>query len=162
MTEDTTTNMDSQQISGDKKPGLFKCKNDGCKLCSLYIQECTKFTTHNGFEWEIRSHITCHSKNVLYYLKCMKCKKLIKPESYTGRTNVLRDRMNNHISACRLGGSSDIFDQHVFECKKQHDAPDNEPYFHIYAFMTVSKEEFLPTYEKYLHRKGYDSMNAPS
>ena len=92
----------------------------------------------------------------------MKCKKRIKPESYTGKTNILRDRMNNHISDCRLGGSSDLFDQHVFKCKKKHEAPDEEPYFHIYAFMTVKKEEFLYTYEKHLHRKGYDSMNSPS
>ena len=159
---ETVTNIFSEQVLDGKKPGLFKCKNDKCKLCVLYIQECTRFITHNGAEWVIRSHIDCHSKNVLYYLKCMKCKKRIKPESYTGKTNILRDRMNNHISDCRLGGSSDLFDQHVFKCKKKHEAPDEEPYFHIYAFMTVKKEEFLYTYEKHLHRKGYDSMNSPS
>ena len=92
----------------------------------------------------------------------MKCKVWIKQETYTGKTKVLRDRMNNHISDCRLGGSTDLFDKHVFECKKQHEEPDQEPYFHIYAFMTVKKEEFLGTYEKYLHRKGFDSMNGPT
>ena len=156
------TNAASLQASNITEPGLFKCKHKGCKLCKLYIQECKRFTTHNGFEWEIRSHITCNSKNVLYYLKCMKCKIWIKQEKYTGKTKVLRDRMNNHISDCRLGGSSDLFDQHVFECKKQHPEPEKEPYFHIYAFMTVKKEESLLTYEKHLHRQGYDSMNGPS
>ena len=79
----------------------------------------------------------------------------------TGKTFDLRERMNNHISACRNGGSSDLFDEHVFECKKKHPEPDKEPYFHIYAFMTV-KRECLLTYETHLHSKGYDTINSPT
>ena len=69
--------------------------------------------------------------------------------------------MNNHISDCKLGGSSDLFDQHVYECKKQSDTPDAEPYFHIFVYMTVKKSEHLLTYENFLHRRGFDSMNGP-
>ena len=29
----------------------------------------------------------------------------------------------------------------------------------MYAFMKISAEEKLSTQEKYLHRKGYDTMN---
>ena len=154
----TPNNTDHQTTNNDH--GLFKCNNTKCKLCSLYIQPCKSFITHNRTEWFIKSKIGCHSKNVIYWLKCLKCHPN-NPTTYTGKTFNLRDRMNNHISSCRHGGSSDQFDNHVHECKMNHQNPDEEPYFHIYTFMTVKKENLI-TYEKHLHRKGYDSMNAPS
>ena len=89
----------------------------------------------------------------------MKCKKK-EVTTNTGKTYDFRERMNNHISACRNGGSSDLFDEHVYQCKQKHPNPDTEPYFHIYAFMIVRKESLL-TYEKHLHKKGYDTINAP-
>ena len=143
------------------KNGLFRCTRSNCKLCKIYIQECTSFTTHNDTEWQIKSHINCKSKNVIYYLKCVWCDDQQHPTTYTGKTFDLRERMNNHISACRNGGSSDIFDEHVHKCKDRHFHHQEEPYFHIYAYMTLKKQESLLSYEKHLHRKGYDSMNSP-
>ena len=145
--------------SQDDEKGLFKCGGPNCKLCKLYIQPCKSFLTQNGTEWHINSKIDCNSLNVIYWLKCMKCDEE-DATTNTGKTWDLRERMNNHISACRNGGSSDLFDEHVYKCKKKHPNPEQEPYFHIYAFMTVRKENLL-TYEKHLHRKGYDSLNAP-
>ena len=52
--------------------GLFKC-------LTLYIVEGHNF----GMRWELRSHVTCRSINIIYYLKCNKCSK---KETYTGRT----------------------------------------------------------------------------
>ena len=138
--------------------GLFRCDKKNCKICKLYIQPCKSFRTANGTEWTINCRIDCHSKNVLYWLKCMKCDN--NNITYTGKTFNLRDRMNNHITACRNGGSSDKFDNHVYQCKMKHPEPDQEPYFHIYTFMTVKRENLL-TYEHHLHKKGFDSMNAP-
>ena len=89
-------------ISDQPQNGLFRCKRLNCKLCSLYIQECASFITANGYEWEIRCHIDCHSVNVLYYLKCLLCPDPLNPVTYTGKTYVIRDRMNVHISSCRL------------------------------------------------------------
>ena len=140
--------------------GLFKCGSLKCKLCRLYIQPCKSFLTQNGTEWHIRSRIDCNSLNVLYWLKCMKCDNN-NTTTNTGKTFNLRERMNNHISACRIGGSTDLFDEHVFHCKQNNPDPDKEPYFHIYAFMTV-KRECLLTYESHLHRKGHDSINSPA
>ena len=144
-----------------KPNGLFRCNRPNCKLCQLYIQECNSFTTANGKNWEIRSHITCRSRNVLYYLKCLWCPEpTVFEETYSGRTNILRSRMNVHISGCRSGKTTDIFDKHVFQCMKKHPAA-TEPYFHIYAFFTVKNTSALETYETHLHRLGLDTMNAP-
>ena len=152
-----STNQQNEKREEEK--GLFKCGGPKCKLCELYIQPCKSFVTQNGTEWHINSRIDCNSLNVLYWLKCMKCNTK-DSTSNTGKTWDFRERMNNHISACRKGGSSDLFDQHVYECKKKHPDPDAEPYFHIYAYMIVRKECLL-TYEKHLHRKGFDTINAP-
>ena len=51
-----------------------------------------------------------------------------------------------------------IFDNHVYECGTKNNCL-KPPYLEVYAFMKVSTEEKLSTYEKYLHRKGYDTMN---
>ena len=146
-----------------RRQGLFHCTDKKCKLCHLYIQECNSFITHNNTEWKIKSDIHCNSINVLYFLKCKKCPNQERPVSNTGKTFTrMRDRMNNHITSCRLGGSSDLFDNHVFECKQNSSNPDEEPYFHVYAFMTVKRRESLLTYESHLHKRGFDSINSPS
>ena len=138
----------------DKEPGLFKCNGKKCNLCKLdYIQECKLFPTSNGVIWNIKSHITCNSSNVLYYLKCSSCN-----QTYTGKTNNLRLRMNNHKSGCKLGNNSDIFDKHVFQCRQEANL-NTEPLFLIFAFMTVKDERLLLPYESYLHSKKLDTMN---
>ena len=68
--------------------------------------------------------------------------------------------MNNHISACRHGRSKDKFDNHVFKCSNQKGHVAKEPYFKIYAFMTVNNESKLLSYESYLHQMGFDTMNC--
>ena len=66
--------------------------------------------------------------------------------------------MNNHISSCRLGNSSDRFDNHVFHCRIKNNYT-SEPFFKIYVFMEIKDERLLLSYESYLHKKGYDTMN---
>ena len=146
----------------DRPNGLWTrfCKDVRCKLCAMYIQECTSFTTHSGMEWNIRSHITCQSLNTIYYLKCNFCPRK-KITTYCGRTNILRLRMNDHICKSKSGKTDDIFDKHVFQCRKNHPRGEEEPSFQIFAFFTIKNTESLPVYEKFLHRLGVDSMNAP-
>ena len=137
-----------------KAPGLFRCKGSRCDLCKFgYIQECTSFTTANGTVWTIKSHINCNSINVIYYLKCNSCN-----TSYTGKTNNLRLRMNNHKSSSMNGTGTNIFDNHVYECRQKTKA-NHQPLFLIYAFMTVGCNKLLLQYESYLHSKGHDNMN---
>ena len=141
-------------------PGLFRSCNtetdQRCKLCQLdYIQQCTSFTCSNNKVWEIRSHITCNTKYVLYYLVCNMCNKT----TYSGKTwQKLRGRTNDHICKSKSGKGTNKFDKHVFECGQKH-GNHGPPYFKVYAFMALSSWELLETYEKYLHRNGYDTMN---
>ena len=138
-------------------PGLFKCENKRCELCrDGYIQECNSFLTANGKEWEIRSHITCNSTNVIYYLVCNFCR----TETYCGKTNCLRKRLNNHKSSSLSGKSSDIFDNHVFDCLNKS-TQILKPLFLTYAFMRLKNEEQLLSYESHLHAKAVDTMNSP-
>ena len=73
--------------------GLFHCNNKNCKLCALCIKSCTSFKTSNNVIWYIRSHITCQSKNVIYFLKCISSNY---NTTYIGKTVDLHTCMNKH------------------------------------------------------------------
>ena len=150
------TNASFSTSNNNGKPnGLYKCKNSKCVMCRDFIQECTSFITANGVEWTIQGHITCKSRNVLYYLKCLACNEV----TYTGKTkSVWNLRNNTHRSECRSGKTSDLFDLHVHDCIKKHQVT-SEPFFSVLAFLTVKDPEMLLTYESYLHRQGFDTMN---
>ena len=66
--------------------------------------------------------------------------------------------MNNHISCCRSGNSTNQFDIHVHKCMKEHDTI-SEPYFKIYIFMELPHEKYLLPYETYQQSKKHDNMN---
>ena len=100
---------------------------------------------------------TGNSKITLYYLKCKICNGKC---TYTGKTNCIRKRTNNHIRCCRLGTATNMFDKHVHGCKEGKHV--TESYFELYAFMIVKEESSLRSYEKYLHSKCYDTMNRPT
>ena len=139
-------------------PGIFaECTTSRCKLCSSdYMQNCSSFETSNGFIWEIRSHINCNTEILAYYLKCNMCDGKV---TYTGITKTkFRTRTNNHITCCRHGTGSNLFDNHVFECGTKNGCL-KEPYFKVYAYMKFSTVEKLLTYERYLHRRGFDTIN---
>ena len=133
----------------------FKCNNKRCKLCKLYLQECKSFTTSNGFKWEIKCNISCNSRNVIYFLICNFCNHV----SNVGKTDILRDRTNNHITACRNGKSSDIFDNHVHNCAIEKNLELKEPYFKLYVFLKLNNYSNLRNYEKMFHSRGYDTIN---
>lgn len=135
--------------------GFSNAQIKRCKLCKLYIQECKSFNTSNNVEWFVQCRISCNSDNVIYYLKCLACSFKV---TYTGKTNHMRPRMNNHITGCRHGESTDIFDNHVYNCRLKHNNL-NEPFFQIYAFIKVPHERLLLSYETYFHSQGFDTMN---
>ena len=135
-----------------EETGIFVCGRSNCELCKRYLKPCTSFTTSNSTEWHVKSKITCHSKHVIYFLKCRSCNG---NTTYTGKTNNLRKRMNCHISECRSGITSDRFDKHVHRCNSTL----SEPFFDLFVFVEVKDVKLLDAYEKYLHQCGYDTMN---
>ena len=134
--------------------GIYKCGNGQCKICRLYLVECNTFKTSNNSIWEVRSRISCSSKMVIYYQICVFCTKV----TNIGKTNNLRLRTNNHISACRSGNSTDQFDNHVHACMKKINVQ-NEPYFKLMVFMELNDVNKLLVYENYLHKQGHDTIN---
>ena len=88
---------------------------------------------------------------VLYYQVCLGCNYV----ANVGKTNNFRLRTNGHISCCKLGESTDCFDNHVYKCKSDH----LEPLFKLYVLMEVNSYDKLLTYEDYFHKRGFDTIN---
>ena len=83
----------------------------------------------------------------------------VNKETKTGKTwTNFRTRLNNHISDCRIGRTSDIFDRHVHECGIKNNCL-KEPFFQVFAFMKLTSSSKLLTYESYLHSQKFDTMN---
>ena len=144
----------------NEKPGLYaECADKRCNLCQEgYIQQCTSFVTSNKVTWKIKSHINCNTRNVLYFLVCNMCK-TENPVSKTGKTwTRFRERLNNHISDSFTGRTSDQFDLHVHDCGTTNKCL-KPPYFKVYAYMKLSSPDQLLTYENYLHKKRFDTLN---
>ena len=137
-------------------PGITLCRRSNCKICEIYFQECTSFFTANGTEWKIKSEITCHNKNVIYYQVCAFCNN----ESNTGKTDNLRNRTNNHISCSRNGTGTDIFDHHVYHCSRKQQKPHTEPFFKLFVFMKLSNYHKLRDQERRLHLLNFDTINS--
>ena len=135
--------------------GIFKCKDKRCKICRLYLQECTFFQTANDTKWEVRSQISCNSRNVVYYLICCFCNTV----SYVGKTDDLRARTNNHITGCRYGKVTDQFDLHVHTCGKKRNSNFSEPNFRLFVFMKMNDYNKLRNYERIFHQRHYDTLN---
>ena len=104
-----------------KKYGLYRYN-----LCTSYAQEYSSFITSNGLDWKIRCHINCKSINVLYFLLCNSCNG---NTTCTAKTVNFRDRINNHITTCCYGTSTDKFDNHFFKCSNKNHHVVKEPYF---------------------------------
>ena len=147
-------------ISPSHKNGIFKCTDKRCKICRLYLQECSNFKLSNGKNWEVRSHITCNAKNVIYFLTCNFCNYTTYIGITTGDEFVgFKQRMNVHIHECRTGESTCNFPKHVYVCSKQKGKKE-EPFFTIKIMMKIHNPELLEVYEKMFHAKGYDTMNS--
>lgn len=144
-------------ITQEKKVenGIFLCNHAGCKICKLYLQKCKSFDTKRG-TWNVKCHVTCHSKNVIYYQVCNFCKNV----SNTGKTDNLRERTNNHISGSRHGKTTNIFDQHNHKCPRDLGMEPKEPYFKLYVFMELNDYSKLRAHERRLHLDNHDTINS--
>ena len=141
--------------------GSFKRINKHCKICSLYIVEGHCFMS-NKMRWELRSHATCRSINIIYYLKySTHTKKKTYIEKTVGDNIVgFKSRMNQHISDNRKGVSTCRFPIHVYKCGLKNKCL-NETFFKINVMMKLKSGNQLETYENYFHKKGYDTVICP-
>ncbi len=78
--------------------------------------------------------------------------------NYLGQATNLSKRMNNHISESRGGVSSCNFPKYVHNCGKSNNNL-KEPFFKIYAFMTLHNPKSLLEYESKFFIKGHAVMN---
>ena len=140
--------------SVQKERGTFLCNNKLCEICRFsYLQQCKSFITSNGTEWKIKGHISCNSKNTIYFLKCSFCMH----ETKLGKTDNLRKRTNNHRTGCRGGKGTDIFDNHVYSCSRSQGLAITEPLFILYVMMACSDYNKLLNIERRLHLAGHDT-----
>ena len=134
---------------------MFNCNNKNCKLFVLYIKLCTNLNTSSNITWYIRSHITCQSKRVIYFLKYSS---FDYNTVYIDKTVDLRSLMNNHITSYRLGGSMGKFENHVFYWMQNQK---REQFFEVLTFMKLAEEQNLLFYEKLLQNTVYDTLDKP-
>ena len=143
--------------------GACKCSSKRCKICKLYLQDVSTIRMSNGSIWEIRCNPNCNSLNIVYFLICSFCDY----ESYIGKTDNTRERTNNHISDCRHGTGTGLFDKHVFECGKLGKIPDieernkKEPFFKLYIMLECNSYHKLLDYERKFQNAGMDTLNNP-
>ena len=73
-------------------PGSFRCGQD-CAICPYITNGLTHYTFFStGATRQIRSHITCNTKNLIYMIQCNRCHL-----QYIGETKRrLKDRFNEH------------------------------------------------------------------
>ena len=125
--------------------------------------ECSEFQLANNKTWKIETNITCHSRNVIDYLKCKFCLY----ETYIGKTigdpvHGFKGRMNNHISEIKKGISTCKFPIHVFNCSKRYNKQLEEPYFTIHVMLSLKNNSRLESLETLFHNRGYDTLNRPT
>ena len=91
--------ISSKLRNNDRQPeqsienGCFKCNN--CYLCRHYLQETKTFTSyHTNQVFDIRQHITCNTKNVIYLIECLQHQ--VSNVGYT--TNNMKMRFSNNKS----------------------------------------------------------------
>ena len=133
--------------------GAFKCKKSRCGCCKN-MEECNQIKFENGFEFHIKSRITCQTKNVIYCLKCAGCNRL-----YIGQTKMeLRFRMTlhrQHINDEDLGRL--YVSKHIRECAKTDIPFRVTPFFKMNANATEIERE---TKERQFIVKFKPSLNS--
>ena len=73
--------------------GSFRCNKTSCTVCPFIDDGRNQYSFYStGQTFEIKSHITCETSNVIYMIQCTKCNL-----QYIGETKRrLKDRFNEH------------------------------------------------------------------
>jgi len=125
--------------SSNNTTGVSKCNTPRCGTCNIII-EGKSFTFKNGFRFEIRTDMTCKSRNVIYAVICKRCS-----EFYIGQTGCeLRQRVTVHRQQTRNENVRFLHvNEHIHRCA-------NDEFF------------IIPLYEVYssdvIHRETKEAM----
>ena len=86
-------NCNTLQQNAAANTGCYKCKK--CYLCKWYLRETKSFTSfHTNQVFQIKSNITCSSKNIIYLIDCETHER-----SYVGyTTNDMKTRFSGNKS----------------------------------------------------------------
>lgn len=110
--------------------GSFPCKLPRCKCCPEIITTSQIDFAEANEVFDIKTRMTCVSKNVLYKLTCRGCN-----QYYIGQTgDELKQRTNLHRWGIRENQSLDV-DKHIHDC-----AINCDPKFNIVPFFKVTKD----------------------
>ena len=132
--------------------GAIKCKKPRCKTCP-HIRETPCINFNNGQKFEIRSNMSCISKNLIYCIICNGCSK-----EYIGQTgDCLRNRVTVHRQQINHEELRQIdLSGHIAACAKNL-----SPQFTIIPFYKVREENesLRKTMEDYFIKKFKPDLN---
>ena len=120
------------------EPGYFTCQAKKCDTCKHGKNTKSITSPWDGRTWNIRQHLTCSSKNVIYVLKCKIHPKLL----YVGSTKNLKSRWANHKSDTKLKKNTKCTVSKQVNTLPHPDSKDLD-YLEIIAIDSVQEEQSL-------------------
>ena len=86
-------------IGGAARPkGCFACGDPTCELHPFLDQTDTAVSLRTGQCFDIRHHLTCDSKNVIYIVYCMRC-----GQQGVGETMNAKQRLHSYVQTVKNG-----------------------------------------------------------
>ena len=90
---------------------ISKCQRKNCKSCKEIMEVNTLFFANSGVTFQIKTPMTCLTRNLVYALFCKKCN-----HSYIGETHDFRERMNHHRWDNNNESAPQEVNQHLRSC----------------------------------------------
>ena len=133
--------------------GVTKCGVQKCGTCPL-IEEGKTFSFKCGFNFEVKTSISCKGTNLLYVLKCSGC-----GENYIGQTgNSLRKRITVHRQQIKDPKYRFMpVSRHIHKCTKNMDI--KFTVFPFYKFTQETNQTERELKENYFIQKFNPSLN---
>ena len=80
-----------------QRKGCWKCNKDNCAICPWALQSQTVQEEGSPLVYDIRQHLTCWSKHVIYVIKCLRCGVI-----GVGETEDPQDRLPKYVERFSL------------------------------------------------------------
>ena len=139
----TNNQLGSIKPCGDKK----------CKCCNAIYESSTYTFKNANYKFELKSHMTCDSRNLIYVVICPGCS-----EEYIGETGIGKTTQRDRVRVYR----QHIKDEHLQQLKVEGHLRDcGKGQFKIFPFLQLksSNTNFRRSYEKYFQQKFKTKLN---